>query len=120
MNMPSLQSTLQTRQPAAQAAQGAQAAQLPAARSPSLDTWAAIAGSPQAVQAQALSGFHSGSWVCSASAASARMLRFVHVCNKWQSLNTLQLLLLLASLSALTRHSCSASTMRLSGFKLCN
>ena len=63
LNMPSLQSTLQTRQSAAQAAQGAQAAQPLAGRSPSLDTWGATAGSPRAVDAQALSGFHSGSWV---------------------------------------------------------
>ena len=63
LNMPSLQSTLQTRQSAAQAAQGTQAAQPLAGRSPSLDTWGATAGSPRAVDAQALSGFHSGSWV---------------------------------------------------------
>ncbi len=74
LNMPSLQSTLHTRPPdqvarpdqppAAQASFG-QGARPMMVRSPSLDTWGEPStGAPRrAVDAQALSGFHSGSWV---------------------------------------------------------
>ena len=70
LNMPSLQSTLHTRPPA-QAAQPApvqatlgQGPEPMMVRSPSLDTWGGpSAGGHRAVDAQALSGFHSGSWV---------------------------------------------------------
>ena len=65
LHMSSLQSTLHTRLPAqSPTAQPAQTAQPALARSPSLDTWGGpSASAPRAVDAQALSGFHSGSWV---------------------------------------------------------
>ena len=93
LNMPSLQSTLQTRQPAARAPQGAQAAQAAqplAGRSPSLDTWGATAGSPRAVDAQALSGFHSGSWVGIILHISSARAAPMHVRNSLPSPPVLQ------------------------------